>query len=386
MPAPSSLVIIGNWDRHKRPPGNGFGVFRFDAETGEMELASTAGLDLTIGCAVLSSDGQRLYAVDEYTILPGLFQGGGGQLVGFRLDRERATLTEFTRTPSFGSLPSFVTLGGNERFCLVTHHTDRVPVTRVRRGPDGAYNIAMTYDDATTVLFPLDDDGTIAPPSDVILHEGAGGPLKRQTHPQLHAVTTSPSGALFAVTDKGNDRTHLFRIDTGQRKLVELGTRFVSEPGSSPRYTAWHPFRPFLFLNHETKALVSSLRYTEDGEIAHVGTWSVLAPGQNDEFELKQSDIKVHPSGKYIYTGIRGTSEVVALRIAQETGRLERFQAVTLDGKGPRGFAISPNGRFMVVAAHDSQLVLVWRIMPDGTLEPTGHRYPQPNPGTVTFA
>lgn len=101
---------------------------------------------------------------------------------------------------------------------------------------------------------------------------------------------------------------------------------------------------------------------------------------------MKQSDIRIHPSGKYLYNLIRGINAVSVFAINEETGDLDKVQTVTLDGTGPRGCAISPDGRFMLIAALTSNEVLVWAIGEDGKLSPSSCRkISQPNPGTVTF-
>jgi 6-phosphogluconolactonase (cycloisomerase 2 family) len=259
-------------------------------------------------------------------------------------------------------------------------------VTQVAGDRNSGFRIALTYDDATTVLFPLSSEGGIEPPADVVVHHGDGGPLQRQTHPQLHAVSASPSGEVYLVTDKGNDRVCVFKIDRTSSRLIEAGPGHAAPPGSSPRYFAWHPSRPFVYLNHETQSIVTVLRYAEDGALDPIGSWSALPERIDDGFEMKQSDIRVHPSGRYLYTGIRGISSITVFVIDDDGGSLRWLQTAQLDGIGPRAFAFSPDGRFLVIAALDSREVLVWNVHDDGTISSTGQRYPQPNPGTVTFA
>ena len=84
-------------------------------------------------------------------------------------------------------------------------------------------------------------------------------------------------------------------------------------------------------------------------------------------------------------TLIRGINAVSVFEIEEETGEIEKIQTVTLDGTGPRGCAISPDGRFMPIAALTSKEVLVWAIGEDGKLSPTGKKISQPSPGNVTF-
>jgi 6-phosphogluconolactonase (cycloisomerase 2 family) len=376
------LVYIGNWNRHKPPGGTGFGVCRFDPDTGALELVDNVLAGISVGAACLHPSRHILYCVDEYTILPGYYQGGGGQVFAFAIDPASGRLAEISRGPSYGTLPSYVVTDAAGTRLVVVHHTDRVPITRILGEAPGQYRIALDYDDAATVLFPLADDGTIGGPLDVHRHAGDGGPLARQTHPQLHSVTRSPSGRLFVVCDKGNDEIVVFRIGEADR-LERCGEAMRTPPGSSPRYSAFHPALPFLFVNFETMGLVSTYRYDETGRLELACTVGVLPEDGEDGLEAKQSDLKLHPDGRHLYSLVRGSSSVAVFAIDPASGALELVQTARLDGLGPRGCAFSPDGRFLLVALLDSHEVSVWAVAPDGRLSPTGHKIRQPNPGTV---
>jgi 6-phosphogluconolactonase (cycloisomerase 2 family) len=381
----TTFVYIGNWDRYKSPTGNGFGICSYDVDTGNLTLLKSVFPNITVGAACRHPHRDILYCTDEYDTLPGNFLGGGGQVYALAIDPETGDLTEVNHCPSFGSLPSSLTVDAHGDYLLVTHHTDRVPVTKIVSETSGKFQITLEYDDATTVLFPLRQDGSIGEPYDVYKHSGSGGPLPRQTHPQLHSVKMVPSGNLFVVCDKGNDECVLFGINRNTQKLDLLGSGFKSIPGSSPRYTAFHPTRPYMFVNHETKAIVSSVRYNDDGQIDLICTVDALPQDIGDDLNMKQSDIVIHPSGKHLYSMVRGIHAISIFDVNGKTGEITRNHTVTLDGTGPRGCAISPDGRFMLIAMLTSHDVRVWTIANDGSLSPTGITVPQPNPGTVTF-
>jgi len=385
MHRPGTLLMVGNWDRHKRPPGNGFGVFGFDARTGALLPLSSDLPDITVGAVCHDRSRDILYCTDEYTTLPGNYQGGGGQVYALAIDRAAGRLSQLGRSPSFGSLPSGLALDAAGRHLVVTHHTDRVPATCIVRDGQGSFAIDLVYDDATTVLFPLDGRGAIGAPRDVFWHQGTGGPLPRQTHPQLHSVTAAPSGAWFLVCDKGNDELVSLAINGESGGLRVLATH-RSPRGSSPRYVAFHPRLPCVFVNHETQAIVSALRCDDAGQLQLIGTVAALPAGIAGAGDARQSDIVVHPSGRHLYSLVRGMNAVACFAIDERSGAIERTDLVQLDGTGPRGCAISPDGRFLVIAALDSREVLVWLIDAQGRLAPTGIRMDQPNPGTVTFA
>jgi 6-phosphogluconolactonase len=131
--------------------------------------------------------------------------------------------------------------------------------------------------------------------------------------------------------------------------------------------------------------VICAFRYDENGHLEPLCTVSALPENCEDHLEMMQSDMKIHPSGKYLYSLIRGINAVSVFKIQEETGKIARIQTVTLDGTGPRGCAISPDGRFLHIAALTSREILVWAIGEDGKLSPTGKKISQPNPGNVTF-
>jgi 6-phosphogluconolactonase len=387
-----TFVYVGNrtsspssWET-KPTTGKGFGIFRYNTKTGELELIKSAVLDkISVGATCLDSKRNILYCVDEVMTQPGYLKGGGGLVYALAIDPETGDLTEINHQPSYGSLPAYVAVDGTGKYLIVVSHTGNAPVTKTVKDASGKYRIVIEYDDATTVLYRLNDDGSIGDPCDICKHSG-NGPGPEQSHPRIHSVMASPSGNLFAVCDKGSDQIFFFRINRETEKLQVCGGEgYKSIPGSSPRYSVFHPTRPYFYMNNETKAVIRAFRYDEDGKLEPICTVSAFPDDCEDNPTMMQSDIRIHPSGKYLYGLIRGINAVSVFEIKEKTGEIEKIQTVTLDGTGPRGCAISPDGRFILIAALKSKEVLVWAIGEDGKLSPTGKKISQPDPGNVTF-
>jgi 6-phosphogluconolactonase (cycloisomerase 2 family) len=378
------FAYIGRWDMYGSQTGNGFGICRYDAETGRFEAVKSAFPQVTVGAACLEPTRTVLYCTNETATYPGNFRGGGGEVYALAVDSHTGDLREINRRPSYGSQPAYVAVDGTGRYLIVVHHTGREAVTKVRRPPNGKYRIDLEYDDATTVLFPLSSDGSIGDPIDIYTHSGAGGPLAKQTHPQLHSVTASPSGALFAVCDKGNDEIVMFKIDESAGKLIVCGGPVKTVPGSQPRYGAFHPTLPHFFINHESKSLVSAFRYDDGGRLEAICSVNALPQGTVEDVNTKQSDLRIHPSGRFLYTLIRGINAATVFAVSED-GSIERLQTVMLGGAEPRGCAISPDERFLHIAMFKSHEIRTWAITPDGTLRTTDVTLHQPNAGTITF-
>ena len=304
-----SFVYVGNFRMRPQtwgmpqPSGFGIGICRFNNETGELTPVKTVHDHITAGNALLDAKRSVIYFGHEDMTLPDRPYGGGGQVFAFAIEPETGDLIEINRQPSYGTLPVYLAQDPTGRFLIVPHHTGQFPITKVRKDAAGRYTTVAEYDDASIVMFPLGEDGAIGDPCDIFIQTGPGGPLKQQTHPHLHSIAVSPSGKLFVVGDKGNDLILMFRIDYAAQKLVLCGgTPLATIPGASIRCSVFHPTKPWLFANFETKAVVASFCYEESGGLEQISVASALPEGTADSLTMMQSDIKVHPSGKYLYT------------------------------------------------------------------------------------
>jgi len=383
-----TFLYVGNW-RAKPSNMNGFSIFQYDGPTAGLTFVGRALSDVIVGAAYLDKKRNILYCGNEQSSLPGCI-GGGGQVIAIRLDPVSGGMTEISRQPSFGVNPTYIALDPSGGYLIVTHHSSYLPVTKIGKDPYGKYNIYTEFDDTTTVLFRLREDGSIGEPCDVWKHTGHGPLMDTQSNPHVHSVMLAPDGKLFAMCDKGGDRIYFFRIDYETERLV-LVNDYQSLPGSSPRHSCFHPTLPYWYMNNESMAVLRAFRYGEDGALEHICTVDTLPDGFQDdpsldkEMRLRQSDISIHPSGKYLYTLMRGANYISAFEIDQTTGALERIQAAELDGVSPRSCAFSPDGRFLLIATSGSGEILAWSVGADGKVSSTGVKTNQPSPGTLTF-
>jgi len=381
------FAYVGN-RRAKDPGNNGFGIYRYNEATGKLTYIKTALNDIYVGATYIDPKTNILYCTDEQVDLPGRI-GGGGQVLAIKLDPESGDMTEINRKPSYGAMPSYVTGTTCGGYIIVCHHTDYAPITKTGKDVFGKYHIITEFDEACTVLFPLGSDGSIGEPCDMYKHTGCGI-LKSQTHPHLHSVVRSPSGKLFAECDKGTDRILFFSVDPEEGKLILLSDH-KSLPGSSPRYSCFHPTLPYWYMNNETAQVVRGFRYNESGGLEHICTVDALPDGYEDDPSKGknerpwQSDICIHPSGKYVYALFRNINAMSVLSVDRSSGALTKIQSVDLQSECPRGCAISPDSRFMLIACQDGGEVLTCAIGEDGKIDPTGMKVKEPSPGNVTL-
>ena len=391
--SPRTLVYVGNfsskptnWETPK-PTDRGFGIYTYNSANGDLELLESGVLgNISVGATCVNAQHTVLYCTHEFMTQPDYFKGGGGLIYSLAIDQRTGELNEINHQPSYGSLPSYPAIDATGRYLIVTNYTGGTPITKPVKDPPGNYRIVVEYDVAAVVLFRLDADGSITDPCDMFERTGSG-PGPEQTHSRFHSVMRSPLANLFLVCDWGSDRIYMFRINAQSAKLEVCGDGpYQSIPGSKPRYSAFHPTQPYVFVNHEGKTVISAFRYDVSGHLRFLGATGVLPSRATPDPTAAQSDIRIHPSGQFVYTVIRGEKSFVSvLSVGPSTGELSLLQTYELEGGGPRGCAVSPDGRFLYVALTSIHKVVQLAIGADGKLSSTGKSFSQPNPGNITF-
>jgi 6-phosphogluconolactonase len=100
----------------------------------------------------------------------------------------------------------------------------------------------------------------------------------------------------------------------------------------------------------------------------------------------KCAEVRVHPTGKFLYGSNRGHNSIVCYQIDPSTGLLSLTGFATKGIDTPRNFNIDPSGNFCLVANQGNNTVLVFRIdRNNGNLTPTGSVVKIDKPVCVRF-
>lgn len=374
----NTYFIVGNWDFSACEKG--LHVYRYNGGQEKQELVEKVAPDVTVGQQYYDPQKHILYLTHESdTQRDG--QGAGGSIMAFRVDPCTGRLSLIKECPSLGTKPSYVWRDSKGDYLLVSNHSGRSAVTKIVRDGEGHYKPVRRYDDTTLVLYSLNQDGEPADACDVLYYTGTNEP-GLHTRSQLHSVAADPTGELYVVCDTGLDRIYTLRIDRERGRLLPL-SEVRTEDGSGPRYTAFHPTLPIVYVNHEEKPYLSSYCYDrQSGTLA----WLERKPLLDERVSPRDmpSDIAVSPDGTTLYASVRGADQIVVFRL-DERGHMARIQTTSCGGKTPRGIAISPDGKYLLSANQDSGFVSLLPIQQDGTLGEVQSSVQAQCPGCIAF-
>lgn len=370
---------IGNWGAPKLDAPMGITVAICEGSV--LRGLETQFPEINVGQAYLDRMRGVLYCVNERPEVPG--QNLGGQVFALKIDPGTGRLSMLSKSPSYGPLPSDCAVDMEGRYLIVSNHSGRNCITKTVQDEDGSYRIVREYDEAAIVLFPLDPEGRIGLPCDIVRHTGSGI-LPNQQSSHAHCVRRAPETDLFIVCDKGSDSVYSYKIDKEAGRLV-CCDRIDGVPGSSPRYCVFHPTLPYLYYNNETKSIVNVVRYDRSGKLTPIGAVSCMENGDIQARGL-QSDLQISGDGRNLYTLVRDNSTITVYALNEETGMPVVKQVVSCGStQGGRGMTFSPDGKYLYLAACPDRQVYVFCVEGDGCLSALGTAAEDTAPGIILF-
>jgi len=349
----SVLVYIGTYTR----PGGSRGIYRstLNLESGRLcdpvlvaEARSPSFLEI-------HPNGEFLYAVNEV--------GGAGSVSAYAIDARAEKLKLLNQQPSGGAGPCHVSIDHAGKNLLVAN-----------------------YGGGNASVIPIKANGRLGEATGFVQHGGSGINPSRQTEPHAHSINVSPDDRFAFVADLGIDKIMIYRLDIAKGTLRANSPSFAKvKPGAGPRHFAFGPNGKYAYVINELDCTVTAFAYRPaSGELREIQSIKTLP--NNFDGSSTCAEIRVHPSGKFLYGSNRGHDSIAVYRVNPADGKLTFVEHETAGIKTPRNFNIDPSGTFCLVANQSGNTVVVFRIDRNtGGLEPTGHSISIASPVCIRF-
>jgi len=346
---PNQLIFVGSYAEANQP---GIHVFGFGADVGALQPRTTYGGIANPSFLILHPKICCLYAVSEVK--------GDGSVYAFRFDCQSGALEPINRQPSGGSAPCHLVLDES-----------------------GSWLIVSNYFSGTVQVLPLADDGALGEPTHLVQHHGQGVHPERQERPHAHAAAFAPDGRFILVADLGIDQIVIYAFNAVEGKLGTHSSA-PAQLGAGPRHLAFHPGRPNLYVVNELNNTISLYGYDAvNGGLHELQSLTTLPHCVQNN---RAADIHVEPTGTRVYVSNRGHNSIAVFDIAAD-GTLALAAIQPCGGRGPRNFALSLDGRSMLIANEQSGDVVVLPILGDAaTLGKPMARALVPGASCVQFA
>lgn len=295
--------------------------YRFNQETGDAVALSSVEVP-NPSYLTPSADGSLVYAVSE-------MNDSTAALNAFAFERASGTLRLLNRFPTLGADPCYVATNGREV-------------------------LAANYSGGSMTVFPLKADGSLEP-ADTLFEGGVGGPdVLRQATPHLHCAVFSPDGKYIFATDFSADRILRFVLHLNSIIPHLAEESVMLNPDFGPRHLIFSPNGKNAYVIGELSGDVTAFSY-DDGKLSPIQTIAA------DTLRARGSaDIRLSPDGRYLYASNRLRGDGIAIfEVNPSDGSLAKV-GYQPTGAHPRNFAITPNGKYLLAACRDDNVIQVF--------------------------
>jgi 6-phosphogluconolactonase len=362
-PKSKYVLFVGTYTEKQ---SKGIYAYRFDSASSELTPLGIAAETTNPSFLAIDPSHRFLYAVNEILKYK---NASSGAVSAFAIDSQKGSgptgkLRLLNEVASRGADPCYIAFDKTGKYALVANYT-------------GGSSVAV---------FPVLPDGRIGESSAFVQHTGSGVNRERQEGPHAHWIETTPDNRFAIAVDLGLDELLIYRFDAKTGSLTPNNPPYAKlDPGAGPRHLAFHPNGKFAYVVNELQSSITTFAYDASrGELRKRTTVSTLPrnfSGTNDTAE-----IKVHPSGKFLFASNRGHDTIALFSIDRKTGALTLADHFPTQGKTPRNFEIDPTGKFLFVANQDTNNIAVFRIdANNGRLTDTKRTLQVPSPVCLKF-
>jgi 6-phosphogluconolactonase len=352
--APDDVLVY--FGTYTDTTSKGIYVSRLNRDTGALSTPELAAESRNPSFLAASRDGRFLYAVNEVE---------KGAASAFAIDKQSSRLTPLNQQPTGGADPAHLSIDRDGRTVLVANYTG-----------------------GSVAAFPIGPDGRLGALTSFVQHTGHSVNPDRQTSPHAHQVLSDPRNRFVYVADLGLDKIMIYKFDPAAHTLAAAAPGSAAvKPGAGPRHLTFDAVGRNVYVINELDCTITAFRHDAGtGALTEFQTISSLPPGEKMRTGFSTAEIRVAPSGRFLYGSNRGHDSISVFAIDPFNGKLTYVANTPAGGKTPRGFDITPGGEFLVAGHQNSNSVAVFRVdRQTGKLTPAGAPIAVPKPVDVTF-
>lgn len=315
------------------PTGKGIGCFQLDVDNGDIKFLRYTE-QRSPSYIAISEDKKYLYAVEE------MYESLNPEVYAYKIESEgKLTLLNSQKI-------------AGDYACHLAIIQDRL--------------VVASYVSGNALSYPILEDGSLAPCSQEIMHQGTGPNKERQEAAHAHMICPFKNNHMYVV-DLTLDMAKAYQLDAELKQWEATPILDIKiDAGSGVRHMVMDKKEEFAFVLSELtgKIFVADLRNSESEIIQEISFIPTTYDGA-----IGGAAIRMHPNGKYLYASNRGSNTIAIFKIDEKSNQLALVAHQSTEGKTPRDFNIDPSGKWLVAANQDSNTLVVFEINQiDGTL------------------
>jgi 6-phosphogluconolactonase len=327
--ASSTIIFVGTYTGDGPNDSKGIYAFSFNDTTSTLTPLGLAVATPNPSYILIHPTHKYLYAVNEQD---------DGKINAFKINStQQGHLTLINQQSSRGGSPCYLS-------------TNRA----------GRYIFVANYNNGTVAVLPIDEnDGSLKRYSGFDQQIGSSIDSNRQQSSHAHCILLDKIEENVLSANLGSDQIYTYRFFPNNGSLLRLTVTKTAKLGDGPRHFVLNSNQTFLYVINELKSTITVYNYCPI--LYSIQTISTIP--NNFTSINTGAEILLHPiSEKYLYASNRGHDSIAVFTVDNHTGHLSLIQHINVQGRTPRHFNISPNGKYLIVANQDSNNLVVFSI------------------------
>jgi 6-phosphogluconolactonase len=295
-------------------------AYRMDPKDGTLQRSAALPIDGEPGALAMDPRHRFLFASIR----------SEGKLASFRIDAPTGKLTPVTTVPA-GPDPAQLSTDARGRFLYCAYYVAG-KVTTHAISPDGALS-----------LKPLQEIATAEKAHAIVLDRAN----------RFAFVPHTAQNTIFQFA---------FAADTGLLTPAAV-PRLATPERTGPRHLVFHVAKPIAYVVNEQGSSVTA--YHLDSQAGTLRPFQTVSTLPSDFRGTNAcAEIRLHPSGHYLYVSNRGHDSIACFRVNAVDGTLSATGHAATE-KTPRSFDLDPEGHFLYAAGEASNKLAAYRVQQD---------------------
>ena len=351
--APSTIVYVGTYTGDG--PSDSKGIYAYALDTAKATLTP-------LGLAVATPNPSYILVHPSQKYLYAVNEQDDGQLNAFQIDPSQAGRLQYlNHQSSRGSGPCYLSVNSA-----------------------GNYIFVANYNNATVAVLPIDlSNGFLNPFTGFDQQTGSSIDPDRQQTAHAHCIRLDHAEQYALSADLGSDQIYRYRFLSTDGSLLRTSITPAAKAGDGPRHLIFTGKDKYVYLMNELKSRITVFSYFPTLQVVQI----ISTIPANFTEPNTGAEVIFHPlSEKYLYASNRGHNSIAVFTVDSDTGFLTLIQHISVEGRIPRNFNISPDGNFLIAVNQDSDNLVLFTIdQSSGKLTATDVNLPVSKPTCVKF-
>ena len=305
--------------------GKGEGIYHIQLDNNLTELSRSVIKDVeNPSFVILSADKKYLFSTEELN--------PHGFISSYNIENQE--VRRLSRVSSHGGSPCHISLNLNGI-------------------SGGDFLMSANYMGGNIAVFNV-KNGVLSEATDSLKFEGRGKTARQEaSHPHEADYFDKET---WSIPDLGLDKIHQVSID-GNMKLKNWGNRHEIEAGAGARHFAGNRY----LLNELNSTINVYYDYMTPKKLQTITTLPTDFKGKNWTAEIESTE-------KFVYASNRGHNSIAMYKKLAD-GTLESLGFEPTRGEFPRGFSITPDGKYLFCGNQNTDNIVFFEIQNDGKLK-----------------